>query len=192
MQHHAIIVRQPEPRQYQPATSDTVVRFDFERVGVDEARLVTQQAVLTPVVGTRQCVVLTLVTITHEAQNALLKLLEEPPTTTRFVLVVPTQLVLLPTLLSRLATDTDTSTMTDQSAWEAFVAAGVAARLEQVAQWQKHKDSDWLLGIQQGLAASLSTMRPTPLLELVATRLGTRGASNKMLLEALALELPPQ
>lgn len=43
-------------------------------------------------------------TITHEAQNALLKLFEEPPTDTHYFMIVPSLSLLLPTVRSRVMT----------------------------------------------------------------------------------------
>jgi len=47
-------------------------------------------------------IVVSLTRIFHEAQNALLKLFEEPPTKTTLILIVPSDGMLLPTLRSRL------------------------------------------------------------------------------------------
>ncbi|MDE2038032.1 MAG: hypothetical protein KGI69_02305 [Patescibacteria group bacterium] len=51
----------------------------------------------------RKIFVLTMDGITLEAQNALLKLLEEPPERAHFFLIVPSAHLLLPTVLSRLS-----------------------------------------------------------------------------------------
>jgi len=67
---------------------------------VDDARnLVTASG---PIAGDRKLVIISVKRIFHEAQNALLKLFEEPPEDTTLVLVVPSAGVLLHTLRSRL------------------------------------------------------------------------------------------
>ena len=84
--------------------------------------------------------------ITVEAQNALLKLLEEPPVYAHFFLIIPSAHLLLPTVKSRLSMirntswggkDTSkTSTIVDYSdsevmkQAEAFLKAPTAKRLE--------------------------------------------------------------
>ena len=68
---------------------------------VEDARALVSAASLTPVSGETKAFVLAVDRIYREAQNALLKILEEPPAGTVFVLVVPQTAMLLPTVLSR-------------------------------------------------------------------------------------------
>jgi DNA polymerase III delta prime subunit len=71
----------------------------WEKFGINEARELRQQASLRGV-STRSLFVLGIASITTEAQQALLKLFEEPAKGVIFVLLVPHG-VLLPTLRSR-------------------------------------------------------------------------------------------
>ncbi|MEA2701466.1 MAG: polymerase subunit delta [Candidatus Parcubacteria bacterium] len=70
---------------------------------VDDARRLMDVAVAAPV-GDRKVVIVSMTRFFHEAQNALLKLFEEPPAGVTLVLVLPSEGVLLPTLRSRLST----------------------------------------------------------------------------------------
>ena len=78
---------------------DVYVRT-YQRFGVDEARELRERASLRAV-GTRRIFVIATSGMTHEAQNALLKTLEEPPADAMFLFIVPSPQMLLSTLRSR-------------------------------------------------------------------------------------------
>ena len=76
----------------------------YETLTIDDARELRSAAEMRPVTDAGvKYFVLTMNGITVEAQNALLKLLEEPPEYARFFLVVPSAHLLLPTVRSRMA-----------------------------------------------------------------------------------------
>lgn len=189
MEHHAILVRLAKPAEYLFEETETdVVRRHFERLGVDEVRQLQQQAYLAPRNMTMQTLVISALQITVEAQNALLKILEEPPKTTRFIFALPPGVQLLLTLQSRFSVSEATEELVDSQVWDSFVSVSIKERLAQIDQWHKKKDAEWLLAMQAGLRAWLQQSTPSASLCLVAERLGTRGASNKILLEMLALD----
>ena len=68
---------------------------------VDDARRVLETAASAPVIGEYKVIIITASRAYHEAQNALLKLFEEPPTNTYLFFILPTLGGLLPTLRSR-------------------------------------------------------------------------------------------
>ena len=70
---------------------------------VDDARRVIRHAGQTGASG-KKVLIITAERVFHEAQNALLKVFEEPPVGTTLILVVPSYGVLIPTLRSRLLT----------------------------------------------------------------------------------------
>ena len=110
------------------------------------------------------------------------------------MLVVPPAVQLLPTVLSRLGSEEYLVT-TDSVHWAEFVAAGYTQRIKQIEVWHKTKDADWLNGITAGVHTYHTDSLPLTtkkILRLVGSKLQTRGASNKMLLEHLALALPLQ
>jgi hypothetical protein len=80
--------------------ADFVV-FEYGLFSVDDARAVAQFASSAPVAGDTKMVVIAATRIFHEAQNALLKLFEEPPASAVMALCVPSVGQLLPTLRSR-------------------------------------------------------------------------------------------
>lgn len=77
-----------------------VMRYGL--LSVDDAREIGDFARQAPVTGEKKAIVLSAGRFFHEAQNALLKLFEEPPEGTYLFLVVPSEGNILPTLRSRL------------------------------------------------------------------------------------------
>lgn len=82
------------------ANPDIIV-LRYTVCSVDNARKVLTYAYQSGVSG-QKLIVLATERLFHEAQNALLKVFEEPPVGTTLVLVIPSLGILLPTLRSRL------------------------------------------------------------------------------------------
>lgn len=80
--------------------SDVYVR-EYTHFGIDEARELTARAYGKSMTGSRRVFIALFPIITAEAQNALLKTLEEPPSDALFFLVTAAPMMLLPTLRSR-------------------------------------------------------------------------------------------
>lgn len=78
-----------------------VVVLSYGLFSVDDAREVARFASSSPISGDVKMVVIAATRIFHEAQNALLKLFEEPPQGVTMILIVPSLGQLLPTLRSR-------------------------------------------------------------------------------------------
>lgn len=193
MQHHATLVRHAESLAYQHDSQLAATNFVYDRVGVGEVAKIITAAQLRPSTGSEQVFVIQTMFITLEAQNALLKLFEEPPIGLQFVLVVPLGFQLLPTLQSRIGQEHNLTTTEDSNtSWEVFYASTPADRITQIEQWHKTKEPQWLQAIAAGVHTLSHADVPTaalPALRLVGEKLATRGASNKMLLEHLALAL---
>jgi hypothetical protein len=195
MDHHACLIRTSSYADYSHLETTVSIFVDAEKFGVADARLLTTQAQLRPATSAGQVFVVRTGFITHEAQNALLKLFEEPPVDTSFVLVVPPSLQLLPTLLSRIGSEKTVQDVADTTVWDAFISVSPAERLKQIDVWHKTKDQIWLQAMTVGvhsLQAVGYTAAALEVVQLVGSKLQTRGASNKMLLEHLALTLPFQ
>lgn len=163
--------------------------------GVNEVKDLTEKAYMMPVSADRQLIVVLAKFITEEAQQALLKILEEPPKTTTFLFAVPHSLYLLPTLLSRFhKLDTD-SLNSDGQTLKLFLELSKGDRFVEIAKRVEDKDIIWIAGIKSSLLFLLSSQskivnkEDKSHLYWVASHLQTRGASNKQLLEELALSL---
>jgi len=77
-----------------------VVAFFEENFKIEHAKLVMQEAYISE--AEVKYILLAAVDFTIVAQNALLKLLEEPPRNIEFIIISPTKSNLLPTVRSRL------------------------------------------------------------------------------------------
>lgn len=166
-------------------------------IGISDVRTIIEQANLRPALGQFRLVVVICDTITSEAQQALLKILEEPPETTRFLFVLPPDLSLLKTVASRFEVISGKEDKREDASTEfsEFLAAKYPGRLLSIVKKLEDKESPYLKEMRSGLAHyvakngfALKTQREMALFLL--DRIGSRGASNKLLLEALALLLP--
>ncbi|MCA9362946.1 hypothetical protein KC851_01375 [Candidatus Kaiserbacteria bacterium] len=165
-----------------------------EKFGIDDARELVKKAHGRPLNAEALVLVVRTDFITLEAQNALLKILEEPPVSTRFVFVVASDFSMLPTLLSRFSLNSTSFQSEDTIAeFEVFITGSYQDRLSAIDKAIKAKDIDWQKAIKRGLInhVAKSDVQSDSLkgLEYVARQLLTRGASNKMLLEHAALLL---
>ena len=78
-----------------------IVVLRYGLFSVEEARQVSEVATGAPFVGEYKVIIISASRAYHEAQNALLKLFEEPPKGTYLFLIMPSLGGLLPTLRSR-------------------------------------------------------------------------------------------
>ena len=77
-----------------------VVKFVEDTFKIEHAKEVTAQAYITT--SASKYIIMAATDFTDVAQNALLKLLEEPPKNIEFIIISPTKSNLLPTVRSRL------------------------------------------------------------------------------------------
>jgi len=141
--------------------------------------------------------------ITTEAQNALLKLLEEPAHYAHFFLIVPSAHILLPTVISRLSfIDCQSENDPDsQSLAEKFLKLSLSQRLEFAKNMvdditdKKRPKQDIVLFLnavqaiiyrEKGVKKGFEEMKS---LELVRKYSTDRSPSLKMLLEYVALKV---
>ena len=180
------------PKAYATPGTD-VHHIVVDQFGIDTARALQRRAYERPFQETEQVFVIATQGITSEAQNALLKLFEEPPQTTRFILIVPRITILLPTLRSRFSASSTAGFVPLETTAAAFVAMPYQERLEVVANKAKEKDIGWMDELVYGLAAHQSVRAnhtAQKALAMVERYLHLRGASRKQLLEHLALTIP--
>lgn len=200
--HHAQLLRvldisDVKPLEFYSDISDFEVEtLQFSSIGIDEVRRITQVASLRPEVAKYRLLIVVTPSVTFEAQQALLKILEEPPQTTKFLFVVPLDFAMLPTLASRFQVIDNYINDSQSAAFTAFIGINYADRFAEITKRMTKKDLVWAMEIRRGLVDYLkqeaTTLPVVKLLTLnmIMEKLGTRGASNKMLLEELALTLP--
>ncbi|MHB1769749.1 MAG: hypothetical protein ACYCPH_01565, partial [Minisyncoccota bacterium] len=124
MRHHAFVIEAEAEEGIETALSwvtrelgvriqgnPDVVTLRYGLFSVEDARRVTELAASAPFAGEYKVLIVTASRAYHEAQNALLKLFEEPPEGVHLFFVLPSMGGLLPTLRSRV--HTLNSTMSD-------------------------------------------------------------------------------
>jgi hypothetical protein len=196
--HHAFLLFAPSLEeaslpQYCMNQSVDVQHLVRDRFSIDDARELSLQAQQTPIASPYRTFVISAGEIAVEAQNALLKLFEEPPRHARFYVVIPQTAHLLPTLQSRLMVKEGVQNAKESELFIAFLHMGLSERLELLALKTKAKDAAWVEAIVQGCEKFSLERKDEALMGtvlFVRRYLKTRGASAKMLLEELSLQLP--
>jgi DNA polymerase III, delta subunit len=185
----------PIPDLYKVPSQD-VVHYVTESFTIADARELISEAIMRPFVDEKRIFVVVTHEILPEAQNALLKLFEEPPLHVEFYVVIPKNAFLLPTLLSRLSIVSATNhKVASSDTFTAFIAAPYAERINQIAIMTKEKDTQWISELLSGCEAWIEAdvvhrTRELKVLMFVREHIIHKGSSSKMLLEELALCLP--
>lgn len=196
--HHALIHRVCAPREFVFSAKGNIEKqiINVEKFGIDDARELIRLAYQRPRgVGEQQLLLVQTDFITHEAQNALLKVLEEPPQSTEFIFIVPLDLAILPTLASRFQevwSEVHPGEKENHDLAE-FLSQSYANRIATIEAKLKEGDIIWQRSIKRGLVEHLVSKKEyqrAPDIEYVMRALLTRGAPNKMLLEHVAFILP--
>jgi hypothetical protein len=198
--HHAVLITADEPLLYTSHDWESIPSYDITKIpqlGIHEVRqLIATAHRLPDNTATERILVVATEYVTEEAQQALLKIIEEPPDSTQFIFVVPVGYRFLPTLESRFERVGALKDTQDTEVFQVFLAASYKERQERIADALADKDQRWQMELKRGLVSYLQKKRLTlPLitvveLEYIVRVLLTRGASNKFLLEHLALTLP--
>ncbi|MFA6273172.1 MAG: hypothetical protein WC673_01620 [Candidatus Paceibacterota bacterium] len=172
---------------------------EYDTFTIDEARALKDWQSKRPAVGERKFFVLALNSATSEAQNSLLKVLEEPTAGTHFFLIAPAAEIFLLTVQSRLSIIKFTSESVDDRTGEAekFLKLNIGERLafaksfaDEITDGKKTKtDAIKFLDTVELVLREKNFADPTVFEQLLQSKIFLRssGASVKMLLENLAL-----
>ncbi len=180
------------PEMYRVESADSF-HYRGARMGVDEARMIIEESHFTPLVNDERVFVIAYLEFTHEAQNALLKLLEEPPKTSRFYVVTSQSGKLLPTLRSRLVSVGTEEIALHTEVLENFLRLSYAERLSAIGERIKKKDDVWVVSLMEAFEVWAHEHTDVAFMQALLdlkSFFGTPGASKKMILEHLALMLP--
>ncbi|TAL49114.1 hypothetical protein EPN83_02420 [Patescibacteria group bacterium] len=169
---------------------------EHETFGIDDGRILKEIQYLKPAAGERKFFVISFDFITSEAQNALLKVFEEPVGKTHFFLIIPTEEILLPTLRSRLSV-IDMREAREFEDLGKFLTSSPAERLSYIQRIIEEKDKTRAIAFLGSLERYLHKDANTKLLveyagvfeEIIRARsyLRDRSPSVKMLLDHIAL-----
>lgn len=183
----------------------------YEVFTIDDARKLKTEAEMRPVgnqASAKKIFVIQIDNITVEAQNALLKLLEEPTESTHFFFIVSAAHLLLPTVKSRMSfiesgPRTQANAATDASSKEAetFLKMSVPKRLDHVKKLvdditkekkTKQDAIEFLNSIQSeiyGKSGAKKASHALAVIEKARSYMNDRAPSLKMLLEYVALNI---
>lgn len=171
---------------------------EYKAFGVDDAIELRDRSNRRPVAGLQRIFIISTPGMTNEAQNALLKTLEEPPADAAFFLIVPAPEMLLRTLRSRAQTLLLEQANEREGGIDApaFLAATPQKRLDMLKPLlEKDEDDKRDTGKILGFLSSLERLlarKPEGLHALYRARkyIGDKGALIKPLLEQVALLVP--
>lgn len=180
-----------------PHPSPDVEVVSCEQLSITETRRLKALSHQRPIALSKRYFVIHTGNVTREAQNALLKLFEDPPQTAQFVLVMENPQELLPTLRSRLQEISHDKEKTDSHELTAFRALPYGERLQEIdRQMKTDEGKKWarqVLAQMEEWVARAPLQEKKALLPEVSFTMQYRrqnGASLKMLLEHVALAIP--
>lgn len=170
------------------------VQYTLSTLSIKDVRNIIDKAHQKPFATEFQYIVINADVIPVEAQNALLKVLEEPPVSTRFIVMVRPHTMLLGTVRSRLlCLSNDLTPASPSPLFSEFLDCDIAARLGLIANYAKAKNDEAFLNLYQGLLFRLTNQagaKEKVALAPLLSYLQLRGASKKMVWEDIALRLP--
>ncbi len=170
-----------------------VLHFLGSRMGIDEVRQIISEANILPISHQYRSFVIGYNDITIEAQNALLKILEEPPRTTRFYIVSNAEERLIPTLRSRLMSlSPEESVVISKRDFSKFFSGTPSEKIKIIESLVKKEDVSGMRALIEAIELWAREKRDTATLSEIVSLLpvfNSPGASKKMILEHLALSL---
>ncbi len=172
---------------------------EYASIGIDDLADLTAMHQRVPM-GPKKVIVISTNSITQQAQNSLLKMIEEPTANTHFFIILPTASVLLPTVLSRVhVIELDTGEIfANEKEVKEFVAADMGKRLDIVKSMMGDLEKErisketlfqFVAGIEKMMHEN-KTVEAYPVVLKVNDYMRDPSSSIKMLLEYLALRLP--
>ena len=187
-----------------------VITLRYGLFSVADARRVISLAEQGSVTGDKKLIIIRAGRVFHEAQNALLKLFEEPVAGTTLVLVVPSAGMVLPTLRSRMLPLPEDGAAHASSLGMSYLRASNAEREKMLAKMLERTKSDKdeekqearieLLTLAESILATAHTAwrkSPTPELTAFITDMDhfipifhERSAPLKLIFEHVQLTMP--
>ncbi len=174
----------------------------YETFTIDDSRQLREMHGVRPVhISGKKIFIISMDGITIEAQNALLKLLEEPAEYAYFFLIIPSAHLLLPTVKSRMIPIETSSEKENTGEGEKFLKLSVAKRLDMIkgllddiSKEKKTKQDaihflneiEAVLYAKQGVGKAQGALRT---LDMAKKYSSDRAPSLKMLLESVALSV---
>ncbi|MEN9649465.1 MAG: hypothetical protein RL094_432 [Candidatus Parcubacteria bacterium] len=185
----------------------------YDSVGVDDTEEIASVHQRRPIGTNKKFIIFETSQITQQAQNSLLKMLEEPSAETHFFIVIPSVVMLLPTILSRVhvvTLDETDATSSQTSEVAEFLASSMGSRVAFVAGLLADYDKEnitkediysFVNGVEQMVHEEMlkksskdgaygEAQQALAAVAHVQTYIRDTASSLKLLLEYLALRLP--
>lgn len=169
--------------------------YSLERFTIEDARTLKERAGKSAF-GSKQIFVIASHVFLNEAQNALLKIFEEPDIDTYFIIIVPTVEQLLPTVRSRLLYGGRVKGLSlHEDLADAFLNATIAERLRLLEPIIKNKERTTAKELLETLERKYraggvgANIRELKEITFVSQYITDKSSSPKMLLEHLAVTL---
>ncbi len=178
-------------------------RLETENLTIDDARAIKDLQSQRPIAGERRVFVIETFAMTTEAQNALLKVFEDPTAGALFIIIAPRANILLPTLRSRMVVVSDKSGKKESLSpidAKKFFASPTAKRIEMFKPILEYKDHEgnkkadkksaaaFLYALREELG--VSEYAALEAIDEALFYLFDRSSSVKLLLENVALSIP--
>jgi len=165
--------------------------IEKESFGIDDARDLERWAIGKPLLGEVKAYLLIAKSITLEAQNALLKILEEPPLGTYIFINLQSLGGILPTFISRIKIlNFSESDSKDDIAAKKFLVSSIKEKLSLIHSLSKKEDKNQMKELLKNLEeiACQNNLPAENLKNILTAKIfaSARGSSPKMLLEWLA------
>lgn len=173
---------------------------DFDKFGIDEARFIKEfqsRKTLSTNKHSKKIIIITTPVFTHEAQNALLKTLEDPSSDTHFFIILPDTETILPAFKSRVAFIYKKNIkVKNKSLAESFMKSLILDRLEflkNIIEEKNKKNALELLNdieiilYENNFSKNISTIKEIGNLRQY---LRQRSSSIKMIMEHLCIIVP--
>lgn len=175
---------------------------EIDTFGIDDARELSELHLKKPFGDGKKIFVLAVGSLTLEAQNALLKLFEEPHAGNHFFLIIPEEGILIPTLRSRMMLISSQSEKTSSlKVGKEFLKSTLPDRLSIIKGIAEEKDKTAAKALICSLQTVLHSTKEADLarnagiltdLLKAESYLSDRSPSVKMILEHIAHTLPLQ
>jgi DNA polymerase III delta prime subunit len=185
-----------------PGHSDMFL-FSYPDLGVSSVEEIISANLRKPALGGKKFLIIDFTSISNQAQNSLLKTLEEPQQNTHIFLLTQSSAVFLPTVLSRVHVVSYSSLkdVVDDKLMERasmYLSSTLAERLEMVKEILGEKDDEliddsyiqsFIFELERQAYAKIENKDLHPFLT-IDEYIRDASSSNKLLLEYLSLSLP--
>ncbi len=177
------------------------LRSTFDVFGIDDARAIGELHSKKPAISDRKIFVVSANFITEQAQNAMLKMFEEPRGDTHFFLIIPSANGIIPTLRSRMMFVEHEGKKLENKNAKKFLESSVGERFKEIKNLMDSiKDEEqskievlkFINVIEKELWKSKAKVSSKIFEEIEKARsyAGDQSPSLKMILEHLALVIP--